>query len=322
MTELRISVVEPLTPAWERTKRILFRPFDFGRWLVLGFAAWLAGLGSSGGGFQLRLPMGGWGDWGGSASWREGLDGAGQVVRDAWQGVALAGCLVALALVVVVVAVIVVVGLWASSRGRFVFLDNVLSGRAAIVEPWKRLRSQGNSLFLFRLLFGLVLLVVIGLMVGGTFLALGGIAGLARRETVGAVAAIPLVLVLVAAVALCLAASALVGYVLEGFVVPLMHRHGLGVMDGWRRFLGHFRARPWPFLLSGLLLLGLRLGVAMVVMAAGFMTCCLGFLVLMIPYLGTVLLLPVPVFIRSYTVELLAQAEPELLPRPAPNEAT
>jgi hypothetical protein len=316
MTEPRISVVEPLTPAWERTKRILFRPFDLGRWLVLGFAAWLAGLGGSGGGFQLRLPMRGWGDWGGSASWREGLDGAEQVVRDVWQGVALAGCLVALAVVVVLVVAMVVVGLWASSRGRFVFLDDVLSGRAAIVEPWKRLRRQGNSLFLFRLLFGLVLLVVIGLMVGGTFLAVGGVAGLARHETIGAVVAIPLVLVLVAVVALCLVTGALVGYLLEGFVVPLMHRHGLGVMDGWRRFLGHFRARPWLFLLSGLLLIGLRLGVAMVVVTAGFMTCCLGFLVLMIPYVGTVLLLPVPVFVRSYTVELLAQADPGLLAGP------
>lgn len=316
MTEPRISVVEPLTPAWERTKRILFRPFDLGRWLVLGFAAWLAGLGGSGGGFQLRLPMRGWGDWGGSASWREGLDGAEQVVRDVWQGVALAGCLVALAVVVVLVVAMVVVGLWASSRGRFVFLDDVLSGRAAIVEPWKRLRRQGNSLFLFRLLFGLVLLVVIGLMVGGTFLAVGGVAGLARHETIGAVVAIPLVLVLVAVVALCLVTGALVGYLLEGFVVPLMHRHGLGVMDGWRRFLGHFRARPWPFLLSGLLLLGLRLGVAMAVVTAGFMTCCLGFLLLMIPYVGTVLLLPVPVFVRSYTVELLAQADPGLLAGP------
>jgi hypothetical protein len=44
-----ISVTEPLTPALERVKRMLFQPFDLGKWFTIGFCAWLAGLGERGG---------------------------------------------------------------------------------------------------------------------------------------------------------------------------------------------------------------------------------------------------------------------------------
>jgi hypothetical protein len=47
----------------------------------------------------------------------------------------------------------------------------------------------------------------------------------------------------------------------------------------------------------------------------GFMTCCLGFVLLITPYLSNVLLLPVTVFYRSFTVEFLAQFDADLLPR-------
>ncbi len=45
-----VSVVEPLTPAIERVKTVLFRPFDLGKWFVIGFCAWLAELGKHEGG--------------------------------------------------------------------------------------------------------------------------------------------------------------------------------------------------------------------------------------------------------------------------------
>ena len=32
-----ISVAEPVSPALERVKLVLFRPFDLGKWFVIGF---------------------------------------------------------------------------------------------------------------------------------------------------------------------------------------------------------------------------------------------------------------------------------------------
>ncbi len=44
----------------------------------------------------------------------------------------------------------------------------------------------------------------------------------------------------------------------------------------------------------------------------GFATCCLGFLLLAIPYVGTVLLLPLLVAYRYLSLEFLAQFDPSL----------
>ena len=50
MTTEPISVRQPLSNAWQRMKDLLFRPFSFKIWFVLGFTAWLAGLASRSGG--------------------------------------------------------------------------------------------------------------------------------------------------------------------------------------------------------------------------------------------------------------------------------
>ena len=41
---MRIGYFEPLSRAWERTRVILWQPFDLTKWLLLAFAAWVAGL--------------------------------------------------------------------------------------------------------------------------------------------------------------------------------------------------------------------------------------------------------------------------------------
>ena len=38
---MKISVIEPITPAWNHMVRILFKPFDFKKWLALGFCVFL-----------------------------------------------------------------------------------------------------------------------------------------------------------------------------------------------------------------------------------------------------------------------------------------
>ena len=43
-----VSVTLPISPAIERVKLLLFRPFDLGKWFAIGFCAWLATLGQHG----------------------------------------------------------------------------------------------------------------------------------------------------------------------------------------------------------------------------------------------------------------------------------
>ena len=59
-----------------------------------------------------------------------------------------------IAIVAASVLLVIAIGLliaWISSRGKFMFLDGVVRNRGAVREPWREFRSEGNSLFLFRI---------------------------------------------------------------------------------------------------------------------------------------------------------------------------
>jgi hypothetical protein len=53
------------------------------------------------------------------------------------------------------------------------------------------------------------------------------------------------------------------------------------------------------------------------IIVAGFLTCCIGFLILAIPYVGSVVLLPVSYLFRALSVEFLEQFGPEYVLFPA-----
>ena len=58
---MKIAYIDPLSQAWGRMTKALFKPFDLSKWFIVGFTAFLAGLadGSHGGG-------------GGSSNYRKG----------------------------------------------------------------------------------------------------------------------------------------------------------------------------------------------------------------------------------------------------------
>jgi hypothetical protein len=299
MNETQMSLSRPLAEGWSWMVRMLFRPFDLGKWLVVGFAAWLA-----------RLADGGAGNAGGRFGGHDGGRELAEGARHGWQwllahevvaGLIVAGLVALLALVVAL--------LWVSSRGKFVFLDNVMRNRAAIVEPWKRYRRQGNSLFAFRVLVLLLCLPIAAGLVGlGVWLALNP-DGWSHLEGAAMIAGIVLTFVL----GVLLVVTALFAvFFLDAFVVPLMYRFDLGVVAAWRRFLGLLRARPAWFLLSGLFVFVLLLAAGAAILVSGCLTCCLGFVLLALPYVGTVVVLPLIVTYRAFTVSFLAQLEPEL----------
>jgi hypothetical protein len=186
------------------------------------------------------------------------------------------------------------------------FLDNCLTGMAQISNPWKRWRRQGNSLFLWLVVFGCGVLLLCAVL-GGLCVALAWPDIHARIWGGRALASIVLggfFLLLVALVA---------GYIkvfLEDFVVVLMRRHELKTCAAWKMFGRLLRAQPGPFLLYGLLRFAVSLLISAAVLLGGCLTCCCGLLLLAIPYLGTVLLLPLLVWQRYWGVEFLRQFGP------------
>src|SRR6476659_6514620 len=144
----KIEIFKPFGEAFELMKRILFQPFDLKKWLVLGFAAWLANLGASGGGI---------GNFNYPDNRREGAQKFYETIGQIPQPVLIT----AICVLICGVLLLIVLSAWLRARGRFIFLDCIVRNRAAIVAPWKEFRGEGNSFFLFSLLVVLVVVPVI-----------------------------------------------------------------------------------------------------------------------------------------------------------------
>lgn len=295
---MEIRYLTPLSDSWERCKATLFRPFDLWKWLVIGFAAWLAGLmrGGNGPGGQWKVNEPG--------NVGDAFRGAGQAVERSvhrlmdmpWTGLLIVFGVLA-------VLVIVLVLLWVSSRGKFIFLDNVVTNRAGIVEPWKRYGRLGDSLFLWRLGFGVASVLVIAVIVA---CAIGAAVLLAAGKHLGAGGL--LVVAMFALVVVAVALSILfVGMCVENFIIPIMYRFNLGVLDAWRSFLPWLRRYLGAFVAYWIFVILLAIGLGITVMIFGLLTCCIGLILVWLPYIGTVLLLPIWVTYRSLGPEFLAQ---------------
>ncbi len=287
---MRIGYIAPLERAWDRVGTVLLRPFDPVKWLVIGFAAWLAGLaGNFGAAFGWKgddvglADLGRMGDGGGVLAW-------------AWA--------IPLAVVVLmVVLAIVVLLLWLSSRAKFIFLDNVVRDEAAVAVPWARYRRLGDSLFLWRLAFAAVTLVA---MLAAVLVLLGPAALLAADDAFHGLSFVGIFLGAGILLVLGLAAG-FVLLLLDSFVVPVMYRFDLTATEAWRAFLPWFKARPGSFVLYALVVVAISIPVMVAYSIVCVLTCCIAAL----PYVGTVVLLPVWVGYRAFSVEFLAQMHPD-----------
>jgi len=85
-------------------------------------------------------------------------------------------------------------------------------------------------------------------------------------------------------------------------------------------------ARKGVFCLYILFQIVIAIAVGAIVLTAGLVTCCCAWCLLAIPYIGTVVFLPVLVFKRAYSVCFLRQFGPEfdvfaVTPEPSPEIA-
>ncbi len=284
-----LSVVAPVGRSLDTVRRQLFEAFTLETWLALGFTAWLASLME---GYVPQWHFGSWSPFETPVGRQVLAWGQAHLVLviTVGAGLALAGLAGALALT------------WVRCRGKFMFLDNVLNNRAEVAAPWRRFARQGNSLFLFTVAFGLGCLAVAAAILG---MALAVAWPDLARHTFGANALGALVLGGLCFLCFLVAAAGVWTY-LEDFVIPLMVLRACGAMDAWAAFLDLFRGHAGAFVLYLLVrwALGLAVGAAEVLLCC----CCCG--VVLVPYLGAVLLLPLHVFWRSYSVHFLEQAGP------------
>ncbi len=265
-------------------KKILFQPFDLRKWLVIGFAAWLANLGSGGGGA-------------GNFNYPDNRRGGAQKLNETIGQIPQPILITGICILICVVLLVILLFAWLRARGRFIFVDCIVRNRAAIVEPWKEFRAEGNSFFLFSLLVVLALIAVIviaGLLLIVPFIPWGDQAQPGVAFWIG----LSLFVRCPARLAFAQAVDLVTSY-------------------------------PGPILLYVLFLLLLGVAVFMISCAVTCATCCIA----AIPYVGTVILLPIPVTLGAFSLLFLRQFGPDydvwssftppefspvLIPTPAP----
>jgi len=86
-----------------------------------------------------------------------------------------------------------------------------------------------------------------------------------------------------------------------------MYKHRVGVVRGWIIFIALFGRKFFIFILYGLFIFILGMGVIVAVILFAVLTCCIGLLILAIPYIGAVVLLPISYTFRAFSIEFLAQ---------------
>ena len=290
---MQIEYATPLSKGYNRMKAALFQPFDIKKWFVVGFTAFLAGLmnGNNGGG-------------GGNS--HGGIHDFGDILEapyTAWNWLhENAGWFVLILFGIAAIFVLVIILTWISSRGMFMFLDNVVKDRALIAQPWREFGPLSNSLFMWRLAYGLLCFALVISFLVHVWRSAYGLyyddfsdvpwAFLIRMGLL----LIFLILILT-----------YIDLLLNEFVVAIMYKHRINVLQAWSRFLDIHWSHFWQFILFALLWLVLGIATFMLVMLAGVLTCCVGFLLLVIPYIHTVALLPVYYTFRSFSLEFLAQ---------------
>src|SRR5207249_12008747 len=126
-TEPRIEIFKPFAEAFELMKKILFQPFDLKKWLVIGFAAFLAGL--SGGFSSSFNPFSRWSSQRDQKAIAESFRELGSIGQMDWWMIAL------LVVSGLMVLALVLALMWLGARGRFIFTDCIVRNRAAIVAP-------------------------------------------------------------------------------------------------------------------------------------------------------------------------------------------
>ena len=285
---------------------MLFKPFDPAKWITLGFCAWLAGLGEAGGGGGFN------GGHGGSHHYDHGGRPAEQLrhfFHEAGNYVAanLAWIIPAAAAVLVFGLAAWLLVLWLSSRGKFMFLHCVALDKAEVAEPWTKFAGVANSLFRFRIGLGLAAMVLLLPLLA---LLIVNILAMVLQEQ-ATVAGVLLALALALAVVFVAVGLGILRKFMVDFVVPIMFLRGDSCLAAWRELGGLLSANAGKFALYVLFQIVLCWAIGIMLLLAILLTCCIAGCLMLLPFLGTVLLLPVRVFQRAYPLCYLAQYGPQ-----------
>lgn len=310
--------------SYEWTKTVLFRPFSLKKWIFLCIIAILAGE-FSGCNININIPK------------KQGV--AQQIGIETFKNIHQYKCFIPMIVILALIGLsLIILLLWLYSRFSFIFLNSVVKNDASIKGPFRENKNTGNSFFKWNILFlasifSIFLLMII-ILVGGIFITknLSFIWKISLSLLWGLIIVCVVILIIILIV------------IVRDLVLPIMFKHRIGIIGGWRVVLPIIKMEKLNFTKYILIKLGLRIITAIIIglisMAVIFslliqfgvlggilyslslampITIRCGyyiFLILLgitafisIIFLINLLLLPVPVFFRTFSLKFLARVD-------------
>ena len=275
--------IDAVDGALQRTKKTLFEPFSFWKWLKLGIIVLLLG-GSGGGGGNYGNPGQQYG--GGDPGWEPGLQGVEETVTQFLNQYSMF-----ILLGVLFFVVLILLFSYISNVMEFVFVHSLVTGVVAFWAYTRKYLRQGFNLFIIRFGLGLVFLMLfigamlpvilpildsvdnidnlnVGMFLGGIFFFLG-----------------------------VLFILAIIDGIIQSFInlsIPLAMYQDIGIIAAFKKVLGAFKADWGQIIVYWLMRLVLRIVVGIVV---GIIA-----LILFILVFGTIFLLGVGLYLLLTSV--------------------
>lgn len=221
-----LSPVEALSPAWNETIHLLFRPFLGRRWISLSLVCLFLGGGTSTAAFQ----------------WSFGALPVDLHPADLLQRVrgVIAQYIILIVLAVLISAALISSIIYARCVMRFVLVNAVLQRDFSIRAAWRASRFAGRSYF--RWLVGVVG-AILGLVFGGMVVSLRYLNPLLASGHPSWIPSLLLVTELVAVVLLGLALAIAIT-VTDDLVAPVMYARHVSLPTAWKEVWGIAR-RDW-----------------------------------------------------------------------------
>jgi hypothetical protein len=259
MPPVPISPIDAISPAIERTKQLLLRPFNGGRWWRVGVLGLATGELLSGGGCNFP------------SNWHDKTSTTGGTISGI-PGISAAQTAAIVTVLVAGVLALVLVHLYISSVLRFVLFSGTINGNYHIRQGWKHWHSRGLRYFGFQL----ALLALMALLFLPIALAMWKAFSLSKGN-IGAVIASVLVFVPLALLVTLIAG--IFHVFLKDFCVVLIALEDLPVLESIRRVWRMVRSEAGNY--AGYLLTKILLVV--VVGIAMFFVQMILLLVLLVP---------------------------------------
>jgi hypothetical protein len=242
-----ISVTQLIEPAFRFTYKLLFtKPFNWKRWIKFALVAWLAGEafvggGGGGGGFHVPFPGQNQSHATPFSPW----------FSDTWRYLLEHIVAIIIIIAIIIAFFIILCLIFAVLRAIFVFIFlDLLSKKDALVRTgFSQHQSLGWRLFLFRLIFGIITLIIVLALIGIAFLLFfslfSGFQGLNNASWSTIFMLILGILIFLAILILFMVVIGLFDAFTTNFVVPTMYLQNLGVIPAWKRYYQVLRIHVW-----------------------------------------------------------------------------